>query len=185
MKFPFLFAFSLSLYGQTFGQSAPLPPDPSTIQGSSLPRLVMGIGIADQRGAAYPYVLDITAALHIGNTSFYSWSDCSTPWRRAPRGQPPTSSIFTTGGAWIPAQSKDGRIKPIVIIQAGVTAVQANSTIEPAISGALGLLIGLGSGFHVMPYFRVANQTIATGSSTTTTGVLQPGIQILYSFGGK
>jgi hypothetical protein len=74
----------------------------------------------------------------------------------------------------------------IFIVQAGFSTLEATSTIAPAFTGTLGVAFRLGkSNVYVMPYAKASNATTSATSGALATAVFQPGVQIMYGFGGK
>jgi len=160
--------------GLLLGQTAPSPVD-----GTALPGVVVGGGTVWTRGGASPYALDNVVAFHVGQGSWYSYTDVTTPVIFGTKTQP-VASIISTGGAWIPTQSRTGMVKLLVIVQAGFSMVQATSTASPAVTGTVGAAFRLRKtgNVYIMPYTKATN-------ATTTSAVFQPGIQLLYAFPGK
>jgi len=171
-----LLLFAL-LASACFAQTLPVP--------AALPSITVGAGPSWTRGGNSPYSFDATLAVHIGKTQWYSWTDISTPISTSTSAQPVVSTI-TTGAAWIAAQSASGCVALVTIIQAGFSAVAANSTIAPSFTGSLGVAFRLGkSNVYLMPYAKASNAATSTSSGALATAVFQPGVQILYGFGGK
>jgi hypothetical protein len=158
----------------------PLPSlaqtDPPAV--SNLPSYVVGTGISWTRGGDSTLSADVTVGIRIAHGQWYSWTNIATPVQRTASGSPATASSIATGGAWVPVQT--GAASLIFIVQAGFSAVQANSTVAPAfITGTFGISLRLGkSNWYVMPYLKAANPQVSSGGSA----VFQPGIQILYGF---
>lgn len=167
-----------------FGQTAPVVMAPtSTVNAAALPSYTIGFGPSWDRGAAYPYSADVTLALHVGQSQWYSWSTVSTPIAPANTSTGPIASTITTGGAWIPVQSATGSISLVTIVQAGFSTVQANSTVAPAFTGSVGLAIHVGTGgWYLFPYAKAGNASTSSTSGALATVVLQPGLQFMYGF---
>lgn len=164
-------------------QTAPV----ATAAVSNLPAYTIGAGPSWTRGASTPYSVDTVLGVHIGQTQWYSWTNVSTPFTiPAIPGAPPTASSITTGGAWIPAQSPTGAVSLIVIVQAGFSMVQATSSAAPAFTGSAGVAFRLGkSHVYLMPYAKASNASTSATSGALATAVFQPGLQVMYGFGGK
>jgi hypothetical protein len=178
MKLLALFAFALSAFAQT----AVTTP----VAVSSLPAYVVGAGPSWTRGGSSPYSFDTTVGVHLGQGQWYSWTDISTPVAPPVVGAPPVASSLTTGGAWVAVQSPTGSVSLIFIVQAGFSSLQASSTIAPAFSGSFGVSFKLGKTHaYLMPYVKISNATTANTNGSVLTGVLQPGFQVQYGFGGK
>ena len=175
------------LFGQTATTSVtvPTPTTNTTVNAAALPSITMGAGPSWTRGAQYASSVDVDIALHIGTSNWYSWSTVSTPVATVPAGGPPLVSTITTGGAWIAAQSPSGKVSLITIVQAGFSTVQATSTTDPAFTGSIGVAFRLGKKpIWVMPYAKASNATTGT-TGALATAVFQPGVMVLYGFGGK
>lgn len=169
-------------YGQT---ATPLPTSNTTVNGAALPSITIGAGPSWTRGSTYPLSADVNVAMHIGTGNWYSWSTVSTPVATVPAGSPPLASTITTGGAWVAAQSSSGSISLITIVQAGFSTVQATSTTAPAFTGSIGVAIRLGKKpIYLFPYAKASNAATGTGGALATA-VFQPGLMLLYGFGGK
>jgi hypothetical protein len=153
---------------------------------ASLPAYTVGAGPSWTRGGSSPYSFDTTVGIHIGQSQWYSWTDISTPIATSAPGSLPVASTITTGGAWVPIQSPTGSVSLIFIVQAGFSTLEATSTIAPAFTGTLGVAFRLGkSHVYVMPYAKASNATTSATSGALATAVFQPGVQIMYGFGGK
>ena len=172
-----------------WAQTVPLPtPSSSTVNSASLPSQVVGGGTSWQRGNAYPVSGDFTFALRVGSSNWYSWTEGSTPIATVPAGstQGPLATSFTTGGAWAAAQSGSGKVTLLVLVQVGFSTVQATSTTAPAFSGSMGVAIRpwLSRPLWIVPFIKAANPT-AGSSGALATAIIQPGVQLLWGFGGK
>jgi len=164
------FALALSAFGQTV---------------DTLPAHLIGFGPTWNRGANNPYSADLNFAVRVGTTKFYSYTSVATPISFQIAGQPVASSI-TTGGAYVAVQSASGAVSLVFIAQAGFSSLQQTSTIAPQFSGSVGVDFRIGkSPVHVMPFAKAANASTSATSGALATAVLQPGIQVLFSFGGK
>ena len=172
--------------GLALGQTvAPLPTTNTTVNSAALPSITIGAGPSWTRGNTYPLSTDVDVAMHIGTSNWYSWSTVSTPVATVPAGSPPLASTITTGGAWVAAQSPSGSISLITIVQAGFSTVQATSTTAPAFTGSIGVAFRLGKRpVYLFPYAKASNATTGTGGALATA-VFQPGLMLLYGFGGK
>jgi hypothetical protein len=158
----------------------------TTVNTAGLPSYTFGSGVSWTRGGTTPYSLDTTFAIHIGQGQWYSWTAVTTPLAKSVPGAPPVPSTITTGGAWIPAQSPTGSLSLVLIVQGGFSNVVATSTIAPAFTGSVGLAIRVKkTHWYIMPYAKAANASSATSSGSLATAVFQPGVQVLYGFGGK
>ena len=164
----------------------PLPTSNTTVNTAALPSITVGVGPSWTRGSTYPVSGDVNVAIHIGSGNWYSWSTVSTPVATVPAGSPPLVSTITTGGAWIAAQSPSGSISLITIAQVGFSTVQATSTTAPAFTGSIGVAFRLGKTHaYLMPYAKAANASTGGASGALATAVFQPGVMLLYGFGGK
>jgi hypothetical protein len=169
-----------------FGQAVTVTTPTSTVNAAALPSYTIGAGSSWTRGGTSPASFDTTFAIHVGQGQWYSWTDVSTPIKTTAPGAQPVASTITTGGGWIPAQSASGSVSLIVIVQAGFSTLQANSTVAPAFTGSVGVAFRLGkSHVYLMPYAKASNATTSTTSGALATAVFQPGVQVLYGFGGK
>lgn len=159
---------------------------PAPTVAAQLPSTAVGAGTSWQRGATYPASGDFTFAQRIGASNWYSWTTGSTPVATVPKGSAPLATTFTTGGAWIAAQSTSGFVALLTIVQVGFSTVQATSTTAPVFSGSLALAIRPWASKRVwiVPYARIANPAAGTGGALAS-GILQPGLQVVYGFGGK
>ena len=175
-------AFLLSILCACCLHAQVLSPSPPP---SNLPPYVLGAGISWDRGANSQLAADITLAVLLKGTSFYWWSDISTPLAKGMNGQPVPSTI-TTGGAWV--ATSNSRIALVVIIMGGFSIATSQSpsagisTVAPAFSGSIGVPIKIAGNWAVMPYIKAlatsATSTTAAGVST----VIQPGVQVQYNF---
>lgn len=169
-------------------QTAPAVPAPisnTTVNTAALPSITIGAGPSWTRGSAYPLSADVDVAIHVGSGNWYSWSTVSTPVATVPTGAPPLVSTITTGGAWVAAQNTSGSVSLITIVQAGFSTVQATSTTAPAFTGSIGVAFRLGkSHTYIMPYAKAGNASTGT-SGALATAVFQPGVMLLFGFGGK
>lgn len=149
-----------------------------------LPQFAISSGTTWTRGAAHPYSFDFGLAVRIAATRFFSWTDVSTPLAsRTVPGGPPATSTFTTGGAYVPWQSADGRLSLIFIATAGFTSVQANSGVSPQFTGLMAFTYRIGkTGWYVMADAKAVNATTSTTSGALATAVLQPGIRLVRGF---
>jgi hypothetical protein len=164
----------------------PAPVITPAVNTPSLPSYTVGIGPSWTRGGASPFSVDTTLGIHIGSGQWYSWTDISTPVATVTPGSLPVASTITTGGAWLPVQSASGSVSLVFIVQAGFSSLQATSTIAPAFTGSLGVAFRLGkSRVYLMPYAKASNATTSATSGALATAVFQPGIQLIYGFGGK
>jgi hypothetical protein len=164
-------------------QTLPLPA--SGVNSSALPSITIGAGPSWTRGASNSAAADVNVAYHIGTGNWYSWSTVSTPVAAVPSGGPPLVSTITTGGAWVAAQSPTGCVSLITIVQAGFSTVQATSTTAPAFTGSIGVAFRLGKKpIYIMPYAKASNTATGT-SGALATAVFQPGLMVMYGFGGK
>jgi len=162
----------------------PLPTD-STVNQTSLPSITIGAGPSWTRGSSNAASADVNVAIHIGKSNWYSWSTISTPVATVPVGAPPLVSTITSGGAWIAAQSPTGSISLLTIVQAGFSTVQATSTTSPAFTGSIGVAFRLGKRpVYILPYAKASNASTGSGGALATA-VFQPGVMLLYGFGGK
>jgi hypothetical protein len=94
-------------------------------------------------------------------------------------------STITTGGAWIAAQSPSGKVSLIAIVQAGFSTIQSTSATAPAFTGSMGVAFRLGKKpVYIIPYAKASNASTGT-SGALATAVFQPGVMVLYGFGGK
>lgn len=164
-----------------------LPPQPQptpAVATSDMPDYAVGVGTAWNRGASSnPYSVDTSIAIHLGKTSqWYSWTNISTPVV-APTSASPVASTITTGLGWIPIRSANGHVSLVFLLQGGITTVQASS-VSPSFTGSLGVDFRLSQAVHVMPFVRAANATTGSGGALATA-VMQPGVQLFYTFGGK
>ena len=177
---------SMLISGLAFGQIAiPLPIVNTTVNSAALPSITMGAGPTWTRGSTYPLSADVDVAIHVGTGNWYSWSTVSTPVATVSAGSAPLASTITTGGAWIAAQSPTGSVSLITIVQAGFSTVQATSTTAPAFTGSIGVAFKLGKKpIWIMPYAKASNASTGTGGALATA-VFQPGVMVLYGFGGK
>jgi hypothetical protein len=168
----------------TLAIAQPLPmPSNSTVNAGGLPSVTVGAGPTWARGSAYPFSADVDIAIRIGGGNWYSWSTVSTPIATVPAGSAPLVSTITTGGAWIAAQSSSGSISLITIVQAGFSTIQATA---PAFTGSIGMVFRLGKTHaYLMPYAKASNASTGGASGALATAVLQPGVMLLYGFGGK
>jgi hypothetical protein len=183
-------ACSISAFGQ-----ATVPATPS-IAIASLPAYTVGAGPSWTRGGATPFAFDTTIGIHIGQTQWYSWTDISTPIATpcvagvtltCPLNTGlPVPSTITTGGAWIPIQSATGSVSLVFIIQAGFSTIEATSTVSPTFTGSFAIPIRIRkSHVYIMPYVKLSSASTSATSGAVATGVLQPGVQAVYGFGGK
>ena len=174
-----------------FGQT----PAPS-VATSSLPAYTIGAGPSWTRGGTTPFALDTTVGIHIGQTQWYSWTNVSTPITTPcvstatvpcpPSSALPVASSITTGGAWVPIQNATGSVSLLFIIQAGFSSIQATSTVAPAFTGSFGVAFRIKtSHVYVMPYVKLSNASTSATSGALATAVVQPGMQVVYGFGGK
>ena len=163
-----------------FGQTATAPAPLSTVQTAALPDITFGAGVNWNRGAVYPLVENTNLALHIKNTNWYSWTTVGTPVAPAPAGAAPLPSTISTGGAYIAAQSASGSVALVLILQGGLAATALATT--GTFTGNLGVAFRIKkSNVFLMPF---------AGGSSSQGGnigqfVLQPGVMVLYGFGGK
>ena len=179
-----IFAFAALVAAQT--PPVVLVPTTSTVNTSALPSIVAGIGPTWARGATNPFAVDFNFGLRVGSSNWYSYSTVSTPITTgSPAGSPPVASTITTGGAWAAAQSASGKVTLLLIVQAGFTTVQANSTVAPSFNGSVGVAFKIKPNLYVMPFAKASNATTVTNSSALATAVFQPGVQVMYGFGGK
>jgi hypothetical protein len=173
------------ILGVAHGQTVPTPTVNTTVNSAALPSITMGAGPSWTRGAANPFALDVDVALHIGSGNWYSWSTVSTPIAWPNTSGSPQVSTITTGGAWVAAQNTSGLVSLITIVQAGFTTVQATSTTAPAFTGSIGVALRLGKTHaYLMPYAKASNPQTGTNGSLATA-IFQPGMMVLYGFGGK
>ena len=178
-----LLVFSSAALTQTI--AVPMPISNTTVNSAALPSITIGAGPSWTRGGTYAASADVDIALHIGTGNWYSWSTVSTPVTTLPVGPTPIASTITTGGAWIAAQSPTGSVSLITIVQAGFSTVQATSTTAPAFTGSIGVAFRLGKKpIWIMPYAKASNTSTGT-SGALATAVFQPGVMVLYGFGGK
>jgi hypothetical protein len=188
-----LFALAFAAGAQTAAAtpavtSNPPATTPSAVGAANLPSYTIGAGPSWTRGGSSPYSVDTTIGVHIGQTQWYSWTNISTPFTLpVVPGAPPAASTITTGGAWIPVQSRNGAVSLVFIVQAGFTMTQATSTAAPAFSGAAAVAIRLlkKTPLYLMPYAKTANASTSVTSGALATAVFQPGVQVMYGFGGK
>ena len=170
---------------QTTTPAVPIPVTDTTVNTAALPSITMGAGPSWTRGSSYAASLDVDVALHIGTSNWYSWSTVSTPVATVPAGGPPLVSTITTGGAWIAAQSPSGKVSLIAIVQAGFSTIQSTSATAPAFTGSMGVAFRLGKKpVYIIPYAKASNASTGT-SGALATAVFQPGVMVLYGFGGK
>ncbi len=169
---------ALCATGQT--TTAPAPQSTGPVQTSALPAITFGAGTSWARGAANPLLESTNLAIQIKGTNWYSWTTVNTPIAAAPKGSAPLPSTITTGAAFVAAQSASGSVSLLFILQAGLAATQISTT--GAFNGNVGAAFRLGkSHAYIMPY---AGGASGTGGSLTSF-VLQPGVMVLYGFGGK
>lgn len=186
MKTLVILAGSLLLAaGLVSGQTLATPP-PTTVNSAALPSLTIGVGPSWTRGSAYAANADVDIAIRVGTSNWYSWSTVSTPITAAPAGGilpgTPLVSTITTGGAWVAAQSASGAVSLITIVQAGLSA---SATASVAFTGSVGVAFRVGKKpIYVMPYAKASNASAGTNGAFASA-VLQPGVMILYGFGGK
>jgi hypothetical protein len=104
-------------------------------------------------------------------------------FRYSPHWHRPLYPPFTTGGAWIAAQSQ--RAALLFIVQAGFSANTAASTVSPAFAGSLALALrpSLKLPVWIMPLVRAANTSAGSSTGALATAVLQPGAQLVFGFG--
>lgn len=157
-------------------------PPLATVNAAALPSLTIGVGPSWTRGSAYAANADVDIAVRVGTSNWYSWSTISTPITAVPVGGAPILSTITTGGAWVAAQSASGAVSLITIVQAGLSA---SATASLAFTGSVGVAFRMGKKpIYVMPYAKASNASVGT-SGALATAVFQPGVMILYGFGGK
>ena len=179
-------AFKLVSIGVLLAMLAVAQTTPATtVNTAALPSMTVGGGPTWTRGSAYPLSADVDVAVHVGG-NWYSWSTVSTPVATVPANAPPLVSTITTGGAWIAAQSQSGSISLITIVQAGFSTIQATSTTAPAFTGSIGVVFRLRKTHaYIMPYAKASNASTGGASGALATAVFQPGVMLLYGFGGK
>lgn len=167
--------------GLVSGQTLATPP-PTTVNTASLPSLTIGGGPSWTRGSAYAANADVDIAIRVGTSNWYSWSTVSTPVTAQPVGVTPLVSTITTGAAWVAAQSASGAVSLITIVQAGLSA---SATASLAFTGSVGVAFRVGKKpIYIMPYAKASNASTGTNGAFASA-VLQPGVMILYGFGGK
>ncbi len=152
---------------------------------SELPQITVGVGPSWTRGDVHAISADVDVAVKLGSTNVYSWSTISTPVATVAKGSPPLASTITSGVAYIAARSSGGGVSLVTIAQGGFTAVQATQSIQPAFTGSVGLALRFGrSNLYLMPYVRASNPQRGTDGALVSA-ILQPGMMLIYGFGGK
>lgn len=152
---------------------------------STLPSQTIGAGTSWLRGNAYPASGDVNVGLRIGATSFYSWTTISTPIATTPAGSQPLPSSITTGAAWIAAQNATGSVSLVAIAQGGFTSISSTAGVSASISGSFGVAFRPWKAHvWIFPYVKAANPATGVGGAVATA-ILQPGVMLLYGFGGK
>lgn len=147
----------------------------------ALPAVTVGAGMSWNRGTTSPLAENTSVALRIKDTSWYSWTMAATALSPPVKGTGPRLSTITTGAAYVAAQSATGRVALVLIVQAGLTATALATS--ATFNGNVGVAVRLGknSAFRVMPY--AGGQT--GGGTPVGAFVMQPGVMLLYGFGGK
>ena len=155
---------------------------PTTVNTTALPSLTVAAGPSWTRGSAYTANADVDIAVRLGSSSWYSWSTISTPVTAISVTGTPVVSTISTGGAWVAAQSSSGSVSLVTIVQAGLSA---SATTSLAFTGSIGVAFRLGKKpVYIMPYAKASNASIGT-SGALATAIFQPGVMVLYGFGGK
>lgn len=150
---------------------------------AALPNMTVAAGPSWTRGDVHAASADVDVAFRLGTTNAFSWSTISTPVATVPPGAPPLVSTVTTGLAYVAAQSTDGGISLLTIVQAGLNQVQATGTTTPAFTGSVGLAVRWRkSNLYLMPYIK-ASKPQRGADGALVSAVLQPGFLIVYGFG--
>lgn len=151
---------------------------------ANLPQITVGVGPSWTRGAAQSASADIDVAIRLGQSNIYSWSTVSTPVAKVPAGAPPLASTIATGLAYIAARNPTGSIALVTIAQGGISSAQPSGPVSPAFTGSVGVAFRIGKrDLYVMPYARASNPQRGTDGALIST-VLQPGVMLIYGFGG-
>lgn len=191
------------IFGQTPTTTAPTTPQPTTtvtgpmsttvtspvqlsgtdVNVSSLPSIAVGSGAVWNRGNSQAVAVDTTLAIRLSPTSnVYSWTDMTTPYVAHNTGAPVASTV-TTGLGYVVAQNKSGTVALVAIVQAGVSSSTAG--VSPAFTGSLAAAFRLWkTNVYVIPYFKASNPMIGSTGSVASF-IAQPGMQAVYTFGGK
>lgn len=150
---------------------------------AGLPGITIGIGPAWDRGSANAEAVDTTIAFHLKD-NLYSWTDITTPVvRQSPAPNTPIPSTVTTGVCYAVAQSGSGSVTLLTCLQTGFSSSPAGAT--PVFTGNVAAAFRLGKKpIYIMPYFKAGSPTLGTNGAVASF-ILQPGAQLLYSFGGK
>lgn len=157
---------------------------------SNLPTLLFGGGVSWRRGAAYPLSQDDVFAKNFSAvdstgkkvpTNWYLWTMASTPITPTPAGGTPVPSTLSAGATYVAAQNTAGTVFLALNVLGGLSATQATAGAQ--FTGNVGVAIKLGqTHMYLFPYL---GGSTATGGSTAGSFVAQPGVMLLYGFGGR
>ncbi len=172
-----LFAAGALAFGQSAAETA-----------ASLPPSVVGTGVSWDRGQAYPleektlyghefFTTDPATGKKVP-TSWYVWTQASTPIAPSPAGNPVPSTL-SAGVTYVAAQSASGSVLVLLTGMGGLSASQ--TTAGGQFNGNIALAFRLGkSNWYLAP--GIAGSTLAGGSASGTF-VAAPGIFLLYGLG--
>ena len=186
-----LLKLSLLIAPALYGQTVPSPVDPLQ---PPMPNTVIGAGVSWQKGEAYPLSENTMFAKNFSvtnprtgekiPTSWYLWTQASTPIAPQPFKNQPLQSSLSAGIAFVAAQTPGGAISVVPFAMGGLSASQ--STAGGTFTGNLGFAFRLGgtsSNWYIMPY--VGGSSLV-GSAASGTFTLSPGAMLMYGFrGGK
>ena len=178
MKLPLYFV-AIAIAGQALCQSVTPAPDTS-----DLPQIAVGVGPSWNRGDAHATSVNVSIGIRLGDTPGYSWSEISTPVARVPAGADPLPSTITTGGAYRIAKSASGAVSIWGIGQAGFNASAASFSLALTGSAAVSFRIPKTKDLYLFLYGKLAKPQRGTDGALVG-GILQPGFNLEYGFGGK
>jgi hypothetical protein len=186
-KLPLLFLLSICAWGQ--------------INPATLPPWVVGAGYDWTRGSTYQSALDVTVAKQFSsNSRWYWWNTLSTPITFHKTGSPMPTAV-ESGGAWVAAQTANGRGAFSLIVQGTLSQIQtqAGSTTEPGMAGTFAVTYQFHDSWYLMAFAKTASGSTSTTTTTTTTStspssttttttnalasvVFQLGAQVMFGF---
>ena len=177
MKLAILLLFS----GCAFGQVDP----------ALLPSWVVGAGYDWTRGSQYHSALDFTIAKQISGGRWYLWNTLSTPITFHSHPDPVPTAI-KSGGAWVAAQTLNGRGAFTLLAQGTLSQIQtqAGSSLEPGVAGTFALTYRVVNNWYLMIFAETAGglsstTTTTSASAATVTTVTNPQTGFVFQLGAQ